>query len=527
MKINQKYSNETVNLVLDTLEKGKQGIVFVNTKRGAEKTAEEVARKIKNINLGEKQLYEELAKKILEAVSRPTKQCKRLSNCVMRGIAFHHAGLTAGQRDVVEEGFRAGRIKIIASTPTLAAGLDLPAFRTIIRDLKRYSNTGWGGMQFIPVLEYLQMAGRAGRPKYDKFGEAICLAANENDKEKIHEKYLLGEPEEIYSKLAVEPVLRTYLLSLISMGNVNNREQIIDFFSKTFWAFQFKDMKKLTAIIDRMLDLLERYEFIRTKGGVVSSDFISADEINDDTSRIRATLLGKRVAELYIDPLTAHHIIKGIRLSSEKVITTFGLLQMVCNTLEMRPLLRIKTKEYDLIQQELVKFETELLVKEPLIYEPEYDNFLNSVKTTMFMEEWIDERDEDFLLEKYDIRPGEIRYKLERAEWLLYAAEELALLQQFSEVITEIKKLRFRLKYGVKEEIIPLLKLKNIGRVRARKLYLNGIRNIGDVKKADVLSLFQLLGRAVAIDVKKQVGDEVKVEIPKRRRKGQMSLSKY
>ena len=286
-------------------------------------------------------------------------------------------------------------------------------------------------------------------------------------------------------------------------------------------------MKKLTAIIDRMLDLLERYEFIRTKGGVVSSDFISADEINDDTSRIRATLLGKRVAELYIDPLTAHHIIKGIRLSSEKVITTFGLLQMVCNTLEMRPLLRIKTKEYDLIQQELVKFETELLVKEPLIYEPEYDNFLNSVKTTMFMEEWIDERDEDFLLEKYDIRPGEIRYKLERAEWLLYAAEELALLQQFSEVITEIKKLRFRLKYGVKEEIIPLLKLKNIGRVRARKLYLNGIRNIGDVKKADVLSLFQLLGRAVAIDVKKQVGDEVKVEIPKRRRKGQMSLSKY
>ena len=67
-------------------------------------------------------------------------------------------------------------------------------------------------MDWIPVLEYLQMAGRAGRPEYEKEGQSIIIASDEDQKEEVYDKYILGQPEEIYSKLAVEPVLRTYLL---------------------------------------------------------------------------------------------------------------------------------------------------------------------------------------------------------------------------------------------------------------------------------------------------------------------------
>ena len=109
----------------------------------------------------------------------------------------------------------------------------MPAFRTIIRDLKRY---GYRGLAWIPILEYHQQAGRAGRPSFDKYGEAICIAASKSEKDNIHEKYIKGEPEEIYSKLAVEPVLRTYLLSLIATDFVKTKQQIFEFFSKTFWA---------------------------------------------------------------------------------------------------------------------------------------------------------------------------------------------------------------------------------------------------------------------------------------------------
>ena len=87
-------------------------------------------------------------------------------------------------------------------------------------------------------------------------------------------------------------------------------------------------------------------------------------------------------------------------------------------------------------------------------------------------------------------------------------------------------KLRIRIKDGVKEELLPLLKLKNIGRIRARKMFAHGIKDLGDVKKADLATLSQLLGKKIAEDVKKQVGEEIH-EIPKGTRKGQLSLEKF
>ena len=86
------------------------------------------------------------------------------------------------------------------------------------------------------------MTGRAGRPSYDNEGQAISIASTEAELEEIKNRYLNGLPEDIFSKLAVEPVLRTYLLSLISAGFFNTREQIINFFGDTFWAFQFQDI---------------------------------------------------------------------------------------------------------------------------------------------------------------------------------------------------------------------------------------------------------------------------------------------
>ena len=119
-----------------------------------------------------------------------------------------------------------------------------------------------------------------------------------------------------------------------------------------------------------------------------------------------------------------------------------------------------------------------------------------------------------------------VRVKIEIADWLLYACEELATIQEQRDVGKEIRKLRIRVKNGVKEELLPLLRLKGIGRVRARKLYTQGIKYLGDVKKIDLVSLGQILGRTVAEDVKKQVGEEAK-EVPKGTRKGQLSIQKF
>ena len=223
--------------------------------------------------------------------------------------------------------------------------------------------------------------------------------------------------------------------------------------------------------------------------------------------------------------MTARHILDCITLF-DVTKNNFSLLQMISHTLEMRPLLRVKSKEQDTIQEELTKRYGSLLKEEPSAYDIEYEDFICSIKTAVFFEGWIDEKDEDYLLEKYDIRPGEIRIKQEIADWLLYASEELALLQEHKLAVKYIRKLRMQIEYGVREELLPLLKLRGIGRVRARKLYSHGIKDLGEIKKVDPTTLSQLLGKVVAESVKKQVGEEIK-EVPEGKRKGQTSILKY
>src|SRR3989338_2059909 len=109
-----------INLVLDTINKNKQALVFVNTKKSAEKLAEEIAKKIK---INDNKLNE-LSLETLKALSKPTRQCERLSKILKKGIAFHHAGLHHAQKELIEDNFRNGNIKIITCTPTLCLSKD-------------------------------------------------------------------------------------------------------------------------------------------------------------------------------------------------------------------------------------------------------------------------------------------------------------------------------------------------------------------------------------------------------------------
>ncbi len=362
------------------------------------------------------------------------------------------------------------------------------------------------------------MAGRAGRPKFDTKGEAIAIAKTKEAKQEIYNRYIKGEPEEIYSKLAVEPVLRTAVLSLIASGITTTRKDLIEFFSKTFWAFQYRDEKKLAKLVDKMLYLLSEWEFIESQ----KDGFVSASELKN-IGKLKATLIGKRVSELYLDPFTAYHLMTCMKRSKGKV-KSIELLQTISHTLEMRPLLRVKSAEYE--DMTSATLQNNFLDPEPTMYDPEFDEYLASVKTSLFLEEWINEADEEFLLEKYNIRPGEIRNKLSIADWLCYASEELARMQQQKELLKEWMKLRMRLKYGAKEELLALLKLQNIGRIRARKLFNNKVKTIDDVKNIDITTLNQILGPAIAKDVKKQVGLEVKEEKLEEKKQKQLGQQK-
>src|SRR3989344_89385 len=115
---------------VNTTEKGKQSLVFVSTRRSAEACAERIAAETRKIlSQGDRQELKKIANEIESALSSPTKQCHRLARIVEGGAAFHHAGLVAKQRKSVEDAFRSGTIKTISATPTLAFGMNLPAYK--------------------------------------------------------------------------------------------------------------------------------------------------------------------------------------------------------------------------------------------------------------------------------------------------------------------------------------------------------------------------------------------------------------
>ncbi|MBN1275746.1 hypothetical protein JXA12_05665 [Candidatus Woesearchaeota archaeon] len=517
LELQTRTSDPIINIAKDTVLQERQLIVFVNTKRGAESQAEKMAGKLEA-----SPELELLSNKALKVLSSPTKQCKRLATCLKRGVAFHHAGLHAKQRELIEEGFRDKVIKAICATPTLAAGVDLPAFRVIIRDLKRYG--GPWGMTSIPVLEYEQMAGRAGRPGKDPWGEAICIAKNERESQHIVETYLRGEPEEVYSKLAVEPVLRTYILSLLAGEFINDERTLRGFFSRTFYAHQYGDTDKLRRILDRMVCKLREWEFL--KGAGAADGFTSAADLRGD-DELRATPLGRRVSELYLDPYTAHHLLNGLRRSASLVPNAFAWTHLCASCLELRPYVKVRNAEHDQVEEKLATEESRLLYLAPTRYSDEFDTYLDTIKTAMLFEDWMEEEDEESLLEKHGARPGELHAKLERMDWIVYAASELAKMASFHEQRKSLLQLRIRLKHGAKEELLPLLKLRGIGRARARKLFQNGIKDVTGVQRADITALSQLVGKAIAYKLKEQVGQNLSpehVQTKPNKRKGQKAL---
>ncbi|MDD5418183.1 MAG: DEAD/DEAH box helicase [Candidatus Nanoarchaeia archaeon] len=473
--------DDVSNIVMNCLKENKQSLVFVSSRRSSESSAQKLAKSVaKKLSQNEKESLNELSRKFLRAMSPPTAQCRKNSECIQNGVAFHHAGLVSEQRELIEDNFRNGTIKTICATPTLAWGVNLPSQTVIVRDLKRFSGNG---SLWIPVLEVHQMFGRAGRSDYNETGRALAVAKNSSEVKFIQDKYIYGETEDIYSKLSLEPVLRVHTLSLICGGFADDINSIMKFMEKTFYAKQYQDLGEIEEKISGIADMLVDFGFIEKSKG-----------------KLYATRLGERVSQLYLDPLTARHFINAVEGYDGH--DDFAVLCALCFTKEMEPLFSIQ--KGDETEKEVLLYD-KFLGNTPSEWDYSYYNFLRAFKTAKVLNEWINEKTEDEILEKYGISPGLLRFKIENADWLVYSMRELALITGKKNILNVLTKLRTRIKYGAKEELLTLLKLRNVGRQRARKLYNNEIKTISDVRTSDFEKLSLLLGEKLAHDLKNQV----------------------
>ncbi len=444
------------NLVRRSLENGGQVLIFVSRRSYAESLAEKLGEitsmysdefDVPEIIDEEKNIYDD---KIIQNVKR--------------GVCFHHAGLSNPQRKFVEKLFRERKIKCLVATPTLAAGVNLPARTVIVRDLTRYSQDG---SVLIPGFEINQMLGRAGRPKYDSYGEGIVVA-----KKGYVDLESILEMGDITSKLGTFIALRQHILGLISSGLVDDEDSVLEFFRNTFLGHQ--GMKDLDFLIRDTLSFLEEEELIRSFRG------------------LRPTPLGKMISDLYIDPVTGI----AFKNSFKHDYMDLYALYVVSSATEMVPLTS-REEEFEFPDH------------------PGFDDRNDSaLKTARMLLDWANEEEMNDILERYGIGPGDIHMRVDIADWLLYSYSRIAYLLQSSHAL-HLEILWKRVKYGIRPELLDLVSLTGIGRVRARKLYNFGFRNLEDIANAEPEKIANIPG--IGEKISNYIVKEARIAITKKK----------
>jgi helicase len=395
----------TAALVAAAVGDGGQALAFVRSRREAEQLAKTLAdeRVAESAEMGMEAaaVAEELRQ------TGTTEQGQRLAEACAWGVAFHHAGLRSDHRAVVEEAFREEQLAVICATPTLAAGVNVPARRVVVRDQQRYTGSG---MEWLPTLEVHQMAGRAGRPGLDPYGEAV-LVTSRDDQSEVWERYVDGEPEAVESQLRDRAALRTHVLAVVAAGFADSQASILDLLGETFYAHQTPDPDLGGVVGDVIAELIE------------TEMLASADEPGVE---LTATELGAQVSRQYVTPETGRRIVDRLRrigrMPGERV-TPLTVLAAVCDTPDMDDTY-LGNSERASLYQFARRHDAELPVEMDEL--DAFESWLESVKTARILSAWTEGATVAELVSEYRIGPGDLESRIERAEWLLGAAEALA-----------------------------------------------------------------------------------------------------
>jgi helicase len=480
---------DALNIAMNSVLDGGQALIFVESRKRAESMAREAAIALNGTQSKKVQTDLEGLAFQIEVHGEKTSLTDALANAVSKGASFHHAGLNTEHRRIIERAFKTGMLKILTATPTLAAGVNLPARTVVIGNYKRFV-AGYG-MYPITVLEYKQMSGRAGRPQFDPYGEAILIASSTDEQDQLMENYILADPERLYSRLAQESALRGHTLAAIASDYAHTEQGLLDFLGGTFYGFNYPSAS-IKLITTGVLRYLVKEQMLEEKG-----DYLYATDF------------GRRVSELYIDPLTAVILRNGLRKGAMDV-TDFTWLHLICHTPDMRPILRPRRGDLEMVETYAEERQEEFAI--PLNQEGgdyiEREQFLGEVKTAMVLDDWINEKSEADILEMHGVQPGDRYSAVHNAEWLLYAAHEITDIVGAPDHKRQLGELNDRVKHGVSKKLLPLVRLKGIGRVRARVLHNSGLTGIAEIKRAPLQRLvaLPLIGPHLAKSIKEQVG---------------------
>jgi len=465
---NTKNKNDViVKIVEKAIEDNSQALSFVSTRRFTESLATYVAKKIdKKTTKEQKQKFKQVADKLLEVPKKkgslPTTTCLKLAEAAEKGVVFHHAGLFNEQKEIIEDEFRKGNILMITATPSLMYGVNLPSKYVVIRDHTRWTSNGPAS---IPVFDYEQMSGRAGRPQYDDVGYSYLVAKTMDEAFDLEARYVNGEIELTNSKLIDnKDAIYKQIIAQIASSLSKNLDDLNDFFGKTLYGFQMKNNPSMSMFAQDSLnwELESALEFLLQNGIIRATP-----------EGLKTTDFGNLIAKSNYAVETAVKI-KEYVSTMEKLNPT-EMIYALAETPDL-PLISFKgRKSKDPVRDKLS--ECGLFAVD--IGNPE--------ATAVSLIEWIDERNEYEIENAYNVYSASTRRSAYEASRLVkFAKNTLEVLGNYSN-LKDMDYLSARLYYGVKEDIIPLVVgVKRLGRKRARLLMKTFGDNLSEASEKEL-----------------------------------------
>lgn len=465
---NTKNKNDViVKIVEKAIEDNSQALSFVSTRRFTESLATYVAKKIdKKTTKEQKQKFKQVADKLLEVPKKkgslPTTTCLKLAEAAEKGVVFHHAGLFNEQKEIIEDEFRKGNILMITATPSLMYGVNLPSKYVVIRDHTRWTSNGPAS---IPVFDYEQMSGRAGRPQYDDVGYSYLVAKTMDEAFDLETRYVNGEIELTNSKLIDnKDAIYKQIIAQIASSLSKNLDDLNDFFGKTLYGFQMKNNPSMSMFAQDSLnwELESALEFLLQNGIIRATP-----------EGLKTTDFGNLIAK------SNYAVETGVKIkeyvSTMEKLNPAEMIYALAETPDL-PLISFKgRKSKDPVRDKLS--ECGLFAVD--IGNPE--------ATAVSLIEWIDERNEYEIENAYNVYSASTRRSAYEASRLVkFAKNTLEVLGNYSN-LKDMDYLSARLYYGVKEDIIPLVVgVKRLGRKRARLLMKTFGDNLSEASEKEL-----------------------------------------
>ncbi len=287
-------------------------IYFIFSRRGCDKAMRDLG-KICLVNQAEQARI----RARLEAFVRATPEAVREGGhdeALLRGIAAHHAGVLPAWKELIEELFQQGLVKVVFATETLAAGINMPARSTVISALSKRTERG-----HRPLMgsEFLQMAGRAGRRGLDTQGYVVTVQSRF---EGVREA---GQLATSPADPLVSQFTPSYgmVLNLLQRNELPKAKELVE---RSFGRY----LATLDLVEDeaRIADLLQQLEALTGSGEEVAWD--DFEDYEKQRGRLREERRIQRILQQQAEETLAHELTLALRFSSEGTLLSLKSPQL-------------------------------------------------------------------------------------------------------------------------------------------------------------------------------------------------------